>query len=123
MSLAKLDWRVVLTIATVSMLLQQAFSYVCQIALPILADRIADDFGISRAWLGLYLFIQNVTAIIAAMGCGGFILKYGAWRVSQICLLLMGTSLIVIAGGVIWLYPFGGILPVSYTHLTLPTKA
>ncbi|MBI08300.1 MAG: hypothetical protein CMM55_02150 [Rhodospirillaceae bacterium] len=110
MSLAKLDWRVVLTIATVSMLLQQAFSYVCQIALPILADRIADDFGISRAWLGLYLFIQNVTAIIAAMGCGGFILKYGAWRVSQICLLLMGTSLIVIAGGVLWLYPLGGIL-------------
>lgn len=110
MPLAKLDWRIILTIATVSMLLQQAFSYVCQIALPILADRIADDFGISRAWLGLYLFIQNVTAIVAAMGCGGFIIKYGAWRVSQICLLLMGTSLIVIAGGVLWLYPLGAIL-------------
>lgn len=110
MSLTKLDWRIILTIATVSMLLQQAFSYVCQIALPILADRIADDFGISRAWLGLYLFIQNVTAIIAAMGCGGFILKYGAWRVSQVCLLLMGTSLIIIAGSVLWLYPLGAIL-------------
>ena len=110
MWMKRLDWRVILSIATFAMLFQQAFSYVCQIALPILADRIADDFGISRAWLGLYLFIQNVTAIVAAMGCGGFILKYGAWRVSQICLLLMGTSLIVIAGGVLWLYPLGGIL-------------
>ncbi len=110
MPLAKLDWRIILTIATVSMLLQQAFSYVCQIALPILADRIAEDFGISRAWLGLYLFIQNVTAIVAAMGCGGFIIRLGAWRVSQICLILMGTSLIVIAGGVLWLYPLGAIL-------------
>ncbi len=110
MSLAKLDWRVILAIATVAMLLQQAFSYVCQIALPILADRIADDFGISRAWLGLYLFIQNVTAIVAAMACGGFIVRLGAWRVSQICLLLMGTSLIVIAGGILWLYPLGAIL-------------
>ena len=110
MSLDRLDWRIVLTIATVAMLFQQAFSYVCQIALPILADRIAEDFGISRAWLGLYLFIQNVTAIVAAMGCGGFIVKLGAWRVSQICLLLMGTSLIVVAGGVLWLYPLGAIL-------------
>jgi MFS family permease len=110
MPLAKLDWRIILTIATVSMLLQQAFSYVCQIALPILADRIADDFGISRAWLGLYLFIQNITAIVAAMGCGGFIIRLGAWRVSQICLMLMGTSLIVIAGGVLWLYPLGAVL-------------
>lgn len=110
MSLEKLDWRIVLTIATVAMLLQQAFSYVCQIALPILADRIADDFGISRAWLGLYLFIQNVTAIVAAMACGGFIIKLGAWRVSQICLLLMGSSLIVLAGGILWLYPLGAIL-------------
>ncbi len=108
--MAKLDWRIILTIATVAMLLQQAFSYVCQIALPILADRIADDFGISRAWLGLYLFIQNVTAIVAAMGCGGFIIKYGAWRVSQICLILMGCSLFVIAGGILWLYPLGAIL-------------
>ena len=110
MSLAKLDWRVVLTIATVAMLLQQAFSYVCQIALPILADRIAEDFGISRAWLGLYLFIQNITAIIAAMGCGGFIIRLGAWRVSQICLTLMGTSLLVIASGQLWIYPVGAVL-------------
>lgn len=110
MPLAKLDWRAILTIATVAMLLQQAFSYVCQIALPILADRIAEDFGISRAWLGFYLFIQNLTAIIAAMGCGGFILRLGAWRVSQICLILMGSSLIVIAGGVLWMYPLGAIL-------------
>jgi len=110
MSLAKLDWRAILAIATISMLLQQAFSYVCQIALPILADRIAEDFGISRAWLGLYLFIQNLTAIVAAMGCGGFILRLGAWRVSQICLMLMGTSLIVIAGGVLWMYPLGAVL-------------
>lgn len=110
MSLAKLDWRVVLTIATVAMLLQQAFSYVCQIALPILADRIAEDFGISRAWLGLYLFIQNITAIIAAMGCGGFIIRLGAWRVSQICLTLMGTSLLVIASGQLWMYPVGAVL-------------
>jgi hypothetical protein len=110
MNMEKLDWRVVLAFATVAMLIQQAFSYVCQMTLPILADRVAEDFGISRAWLGLYLFLQNLTAIVAAMSCGGFIIRFGALRVSQACLILMGGSLFVVAGGFVWLYPLGAIL-------------
>ena len=110
MNLDRFDWRFILSIAVVSMLIQQAFSYVCQIAMPILADRLADDFGISRAWLGFYLFLTNVAAIIGAMGCGGFILRYGALRISQWCLILMGGSLFIVSTGILWLYPLGAIL-------------
>ena len=110
MDLARFSPRTIMAAATAAMLIQQAFSYVCQIALPILADRIAEDFGISRAWLGLYLFLQNVMAIIAAVGCGGFILRYGPLRVSQIALLLMGSSLLVTASAQLWLFPLGAIL-------------
>ena len=110
MRLARLDWRVVLTLATVSMLLQQAFSYVCQIVMPFLADRLAEEFGISRAWLGVYLSLQNIAAICAAMGCGALIVKLGALRVSQWCLIFMGASLFVTATGLLWLYPLGAIL-------------
>ena len=110
MDLSRLSPRAVMVTATVAMLLQQAFSYVCQMVLPILADRIAEEFAISRAWLGFYLFVQNVMAIVAAVGCGGFILRYGPLRVSQIALLLMGTSLLVIASGQLWLYPLGAVL-------------
>ncbi|MDA9314268.1 MFS transporter [Alphaproteobacteria bacterium] len=110
MNLSKLDWRIILALATSSMLMQQAFSYVCQIVLPFLADRVAEDFGISRAWLGLYLFIQNVTSIAAAMGCGAIIIRVGALRISQACLIFMGGSLFVIATGVLWLYPIAAIL-------------
>lgn len=110
MKLECFDWRIILSIAVFSMLMQQAFSYVCQIAMPILADRIAEDFGISRAWLGFYLFLQNIAAIIGAMGCGGFILRYGALRISQWCLILMGGSLLVVSTGILWIYPIGAIL-------------
>ena len=110
MKLERFDWRAILTIAVFAMLMQQAFSYVCQIAMPILADRIADDFGISRAWLGFYLSLQNIAAIIGAMGCGGFILRYGALRISQWCLILMGSSLLVVSTGILWIYPLGAIL-------------
>ncbi len=110
MNMAKFDWRVVLALATSSMLLQQAFSYVCQIVMPFLADRLAEEFGISRAWLGFYLFIQNIAAICAAMGCGVLIVKLGPLRISQLCLIFMGGSLFVIATGVLWLYPLAAIL-------------
>ena len=48
MNLARFDPKTVLSIAVVAMLVQQAFSYVCQIVMPILADRIADDFNIAN---------------------------------------------------------------------------
>ena len=110
MDLSRFDPRIILAIATISMLVQQAFSYVCQIVMPILAARLAEDFGISPAWLGLYLFMQNVMSIIAALGCGSFILRYGPMRVSQFTLLLMGSSLLVVASGTLWLYPLGAVL-------------
>ncbi len=110
MDLSRLNWRSIMIIATSAMMLQQAFSYVCQIVMPILADRLAEEFGISRGWLGFYLAIQNVMAIIAAICCGGFILRFGAVRVSQTTLILMGSSLLVIASGQLWLYPIGAIL-------------
>ena len=110
MKISQLGWRWILAIATFALLFQQAFSYVCQIVMPILADRIAQDFGISRGWLGLFLFLQNFVAILAAVGCGGFILRYGPLRLSQITLALMAGSLLVISTGVLWLYPFAALL-------------
>jgi MFS family permease len=109
-NLERFDWRVILALATSSMLLQQAFSYVCQIVMPFLADRLAEEFGISRAWLGFYLFIQNIAAIAAAMGCGAMIVKLGPLRISQWCLIFMGGSLLVISTGILWLYPLAAIL-------------
>ena len=110
MDLSRYNWRAIMGIATFAMLFQQAFSYVCQMVMPVLADQIAEELGISRAWLGLYLFLQNLMAIVAAVGCGGFILRYGPLRISQMTLVLMAASLIVISTGWLWLYPLAAIL-------------
>jgi MFS family permease len=110
MNIALRDWRAVLTVATFAMLLQQSFSYVCHVVMPILADSIAEEFDISPAWLGLFLFIQNSMAIVAAIGCGSFILRLGPLRVSQLVLVIMVVSLMVIASGQLWLYPLAAVL-------------
>jgi len=110
MNLSRLDWRAIMVIATSAMMFQQAFSYTCQIVMPILADRLAEEFGISRGWLGFYLALQSIFSIMAAIGCGGFILRYGPIRMSQAALFLMAGSLLVIASGQLWLYPLGAML-------------
>ncbi len=110
LNLGVLGWRSILAIATVSMLFQQAFSYVCQMVMPVLADRLAAEFGISRGWLGAYLFMQHLMAIAAAVGCGGFIIRYGPLRISQYALILMACSLLITAAGVLWLLPLGALL-------------
>lgn len=110
MDLSRLDWRAIMVIATTAMLIQQAFSYVCQIVMPILADSLAEEFGVSRGWLGFYLALQSLASIMAAVGCGGFILRFGAVRMSQVALILMGGSMIVVASGQLWLYPLGALL-------------
>lgn len=109
MDLSRLNWRLVMIIACGAMLIQQAFSYVVQVVMPILADSLADEFGISRGWLGLFLALQSSASIVAAIGCGGFILRYGPVRMSQVALLLMGVSLLLISSGQLWLYPLAAI--------------
>ncbi len=110
MDLSRFGPTTILAVATFSMLAQQAFSYVCQIVMPILADRLAEQFDVSPAWLGLYLFLQNVMSIIAAIGCGSFILRYGPLRVSQAALIFMCGSMLIVASGQLWLYPLGAML-------------
>ena len=99
-----------MTTACIAMLVQQAFSYVCQMVMPVMADRLAEDFAISPAWLGLYLFIQSIASILAAIGCGSFILRYGPLRISQWALVLMGASLLAIASGQLWALPLSAVL-------------
>ncbi len=110
MDLSRFGPTTILAVATTSMLTQQAFSYVCQIVMPILADRLAEEFAISPAWLGLYLFLQNVMSIVAAIGCGSFILRYGPLRVSQAALIFMCGSMLIVASGQLWLFPLGALL-------------
>ena len=60
MNLERFDWRAILSIAVFAMLMQQAFSYVCQIAMPILADRIADDLVFRGHGSGFTFFCRTL---------------------------------------------------------------
>ena len=80
--------------------------------------------GIVMLAVGLYILSQKV---IVFSGYGGFF-SFGGGRFSS------GLIIVPLIIGIIWMFTTGAnfaskvftafsVLPVSYTHLTLPTKA
>ena len=83
-----------LWLAVVAMLIQQAFSYMSTLVLPIAAPAISEATGLSIALVGVYTAIMYVASTLSAGGSGAFIQRFGALRVSQAALVLMGLGLV-----------------------------
>jgi hypothetical protein len=100
----------ILLIATLSMLLQQAFSYCCNLVMPILATEMAIRLGVNHGLLSVYQALTSFAAIIAANACGSFILRYGALRMSQLALVMLAISVCLASLMEIWLLPVAALL-------------
>ena len=83
-----------LWLAVVAMLIQQAFSYLSTLVLPIAAPAISRETGLGISLVGVYTAIMYVASTLSAGASGAFIRRYGALRVSQMALVLMGLGLI-----------------------------
>ena len=89
-----------LLLAAIAMLIQQTMATVAKTAMPVLFPAIAQDLGIpSEAVLG-YTWIFACAGMLVMAGCGTFIMRYGAIRISQAGGLLMaaGLGLAALAG-------------------------
>ena len=88
-----------LGIAVVAMLIQQAFSYLSTLVLPIAAPAISEATGLGISLVGVYTAVMYVASTFSAGASGSFIQRYGALRVSQAALVLMGLGLVFSAPG------------------------
>ena len=83
-----------LWLAVVAMLIQQAFSYMSTLVLPVAAPAISEATGLSISLVGVYTAIMYVASTLSAGASGAFIRRYGALRMSQAALVLMGLGLV-----------------------------
>ena len=67
------------------MTLQQALSTMSGLTVPLLAPPIAAETGLKPSLVGLYTAFLYGGATISSLIGGGFLLRYGALRVSQVC--------------------------------------
>jgi len=84
-----------LLLALGSMFVQQTFIALGRALPAVIAPAIITDLRIDAAWIGIYFALTAAASLVAQLGCGSFIVRYGAMRMSQISLVMVaaGTAL------------------------------
>jgi hypothetical protein len=87
-------------IAVLAMFLQQTCGSVGRVLPAVLAPLIILELHADPSWVGVYFGLVAIAALIGQLGSGGFIIRHGAIRMSQIALLSTGCGMaIAIIGG------------------------
>ncbi len=84
-----------LLIVITAMLIQQAFAYFAALVLPNMAPAVAKALDIDPNLIGYYTGLLYFCSCFGQLSCGGFILRFGAVRMSQVSLLMMGLALML----------------------------
>src|ERR1700687_1018112 len=79
--------------ALVAMFLQQTCASVGKVLPAVVAPLVIAELHADPAWVGVYYGIAAAASLFAQMGCGSFIIRYGALRMSQVALVLLGGGM------------------------------
>ncbi|MGA7263288.1 MAG: hypothetical protein WBX30_20685, partial [Stellaceae bacterium] len=77
-------------IAVTAMFLQQTCGSIARALPAVLAPLIIAELDANAAWVGIYFSLTAFAGLIGQLGSGGFIIRHGAIRMSQIALLFTG---------------------------------
>ena len=105
------------------MTVQQSFATVGRSTVPLIAAAIVLDLGVDPALVDVYLAIGSVAGFITTMGCGGFILRYGALRMTQVGMLGLGAGLAVTTAGWLPLFALGAFVGGLGQALSTPSSS
>jgi len=76
----------------------QAFTALAATAASVLAPEIGRDLGIAPKLIGIFVGLIYAGSMTGSLVSGGFIERYGAIRVSQVCVLLCVCGVSLVAG-------------------------
>ena len=83
----------IVLLAVTAMLGQQTMATVAKTVVPVLFKPIADELGIPPELVLVYTWSFACVGIVVMLGCGPFISRFGALRVTQIGCVLMAVGL------------------------------
>ncbi|MCA0247399.1 MAG: MFS transporter [Proteobacteria bacterium] len=112
-----------LYLALGAMTVQQTFATMGRSTVPLIAAAIVADLHIDPALVGIYLAIGSVAAFITTMGCGGFIQRYGALRMTQVGMLALAAGLAVVVSGWLALFAVGAFVGGLGQALSTPSSS
>jgi hypothetical protein len=80
-------------IAVAAMFLQQTCGSIGRVMPAVLAPLIIAELHADPSWVGVYFALTAAAALVGQLGSGGFIIRHGAIRMSQIALLSTGAGM------------------------------
>jgi MFS family permease len=83
----------------------QVYTALAATATSVLAPAIARDLALSPKLIGVFVGLTYVGGALASLVSGGFIVRYGAIRVSQACVLLCAVGILALPLGTAGLAP------------------
>jgi MFS family permease len=112
-----------LLLALGAMFVQQTFATVGRNLPPVIAPAILDELRLDPAWVGIYVGICATAALVAQLSCGGFILRHGALRMSQVSLVLLGLGLAAASVGPMGFFALSAIIVGAGAALSTPSSS
>ncbi len=106
-----------------TMFVQQTFASIGRNLPPVIAPAIMDDLHLDPAWLGVYVGVSAGAALLTQLGCGSFIVRYGALRMSQMSLIFLALGLAAAAAGPLLFFALSAIIAGSGAALSTPASS
>ena len=77
---------------------------------PVLAPVIAPEMGVDPTLVGVYVAIAYLTGQVTGLMSGGFMDRYGALRMSQVCCVFAALGIFMLFPAQAWLAPVAALL-------------
>ncbi len=113
----------VLWLALGAMLIQQTVTTWGKSIVPVIGPAMAGDLGIDPELVGIYVAIAGAASTLGAAACGRWIQRFGAMRMSQVSLLLMGAGLAMSLPGWVILVAAGAFVVGLGTVIATPASS
>src|SRR3954470_3645351 len=110
-------------IALGAMFVQQTFASVGKVLPAVIAPLVIGELHADPAWVGVYFGIAAAASLFAQMGCGSFIVRYGALRMSQVSLALLGGGMAAAASGGLFGFGASAIVGGGGAAVSTPTSS
>jgi MFS family permease len=105
------------------MFLQQTFISLGKSLPAVIAPAIIADLNLAPAWIGIYFGLTAVAALFVQLGCGSFIVRHGALRMSQVALLLLAAGIALLTFGSPVLLILSAIIGGGGSAVSTPTSS
>jgi len=105
------------------MFVQQTFASVGKVLPAVIAPLVLAELHADPAWVGVYFGLAAAASLVAQMGCGSFIVRYGALRMSQVSLVLLGGGIAVAAEGRLFGFVASAVFGGGGAAISTPTSS